>query len=409
MRRRIDGPAGQRRVVAGSTAVQAGAAEIETFAAQIPVRAGQRVGVQVGEADRVGIDYRDAGGRAATPPSDPRSGDAGPGRRRREAPPPRACSRERETTARVRGVGWFSKTCPALVAVVVLLAPASAGAQSSGSFSATAEGLRLTVAGQAAFDCEHARQFGGNGTCDWFEAVHIVPASQPCGRQYWHAGQVARLSPRPFRSRQRPYGWTAEKGRPPIRICLYVEHEFFAADFLIAEAVLDTRVAGGVSSTPVPQPAPPAQRPRGPFAGIALSRPHFEFCGEHALQEEAQRTFRAERDGTANRMDPDEDGIACELLPTRVRPPRLTIARARRATRAVLLARLGPRFRHRTGLRMPCDRRSPTRVRCRPAWRAGGRWRASVLVRSERRRGQDVLRWDVTVRHAQHRARTTAR
>lgn len=55
----IDGAAGQRHVVASGPAVQATGSGVQTFPAQIPVRAGQRIGVELGESGYLPISFRD--------------------------------------------------------------------------------------------------------------------------------------------------------------------------------------------------------------------------------------------------------------------------------------------------------------------------------------------------------------
>jgi hypothetical protein len=55
----IDGPVGQRRVVASGSPVQASGSGIQTFPAQVPVRAGQRIGLELGEDGHVPFFYRD--------------------------------------------------------------------------------------------------------------------------------------------------------------------------------------------------------------------------------------------------------------------------------------------------------------------------------------------------------------
>jgi hypothetical protein len=55
----IDGPPGARHVVAAGPAVQVPGPGIQTFPAQIPVSAGQRIGVEVGETGFLPILYRD--------------------------------------------------------------------------------------------------------------------------------------------------------------------------------------------------------------------------------------------------------------------------------------------------------------------------------------------------------------
>ena len=55
----IEGPAGQRHVVASGPAVQASGSGVQTFQAQIAVSAGQRIGVEVGESGYLPFVYRD--------------------------------------------------------------------------------------------------------------------------------------------------------------------------------------------------------------------------------------------------------------------------------------------------------------------------------------------------------------
>jgi hypothetical protein len=55
----IEGAAGQRHVVASSAPVQASPSGVQAFPAQIPVRAGQRIGVEIGEDGALPFIYRD--------------------------------------------------------------------------------------------------------------------------------------------------------------------------------------------------------------------------------------------------------------------------------------------------------------------------------------------------------------
>jgi hypothetical protein len=55
----LEGPAGQRHVVASGPPVQGTAAGVQSFPVQIPVRAGQRVGVEVSNDGALPFDYRD--------------------------------------------------------------------------------------------------------------------------------------------------------------------------------------------------------------------------------------------------------------------------------------------------------------------------------------------------------------
>jgi hypothetical protein len=55
----IDGAPGQRRVVAAGPPVHASGAGVQSFPAAIPVHAGQRIGLEVGEDGQVPIRYRD--------------------------------------------------------------------------------------------------------------------------------------------------------------------------------------------------------------------------------------------------------------------------------------------------------------------------------------------------------------
>jgi hypothetical protein len=55
----IDGPAGQRRVVGRAATVQGSGSGLQTFNVQIPVRAGQRIGIEVGANGAVPFLYLD--------------------------------------------------------------------------------------------------------------------------------------------------------------------------------------------------------------------------------------------------------------------------------------------------------------------------------------------------------------
>ena len=270
----------------------------------------------------------------------------------------------------------------ALALALVLVSPASARtftgsiavtgvttpASTYGSVTASAQVTVTQV-------CEPTYGDPGYEYCGYFPFVSTVPASQACSpsRSFWVGPVIPHDSGPGTESLAATWPeWPALLGGSgPMRACLYVNAN---GDQLVAETAY---------TVPPPLTSPTPTTPTLDYD-----------CSDFATRESAQVYLTP---GDPHQLDGDNDGIACEELPSAAGASPLSMAESRSAARRHLGSRYAS-YRRGVRRRVVCSRSSLSVARCPVRWRyRGRRYTGVVTVRAV---DADTLRTTSNVRRS---------
>ncbi len=208
--------------------------------------------------------------------------------------------------------------------------------------------------------CEPTYGNPGYEYCGYFPFVRTVPASEACSP----TGNMGSGWVGPYYVPQDGPGTKAPTvtwmefpsiASGPKRACLYVSTD---SDILVAETTYTV-------------PAAPPYTPSTPVVDFD--------CSDFVYQESAQVYLLP---GDPHRLDADNDGVACEELPSSAPAvATLSLTEARSAARRHLRNRYAS-YRRGLGRRVVCSRSSLYAARCSVRWRyRGRRYTGTVTVR----------------------------